>query len=67
MGTDDHLRIDVVDATGKPLAPEANAIKFVHQCRVIVRDNVDISIQEWVKPAKLERVSYVDDRTKHVL
>ena len=53
MGTDDHLRIDVVDATGKPLAPEANAIKFVHQCRVIVRDNFDISIQEWVKPAKL--------------
>ena len=67
MGTDDHLRIDVVDANGKPLAPEANAIKFVHQCGVIVRDNVDISIQEWVKPAKLEGVTYVDDRTKDVL
>ena len=44
-----------------------NANKFVHQCGVVVRDNVAISIQEWNKPKKLEGVSYVDDRSKNDL
>ena len=65
MGKDEHLTIDEVNATtGQPLAPVPNAVKFVHQCGVTVRDNVYISIQEWNKPAKLEGVSYVDERTK---
>ena len=54
MVGDAHLPIEVISADGKLLEPKANAAKFVHQCGVIVRDNVDISIQEWVKPAKLE-------------
>ena len=67
MGKDEHLTIDEVNATtGQPLAPVPNAVKFVHQCGVTVRDNVYISTKEWIKP-KLEGVSYVDERTKNVL
>ena len=67
MGKDEHLTIDEVNATtGQPLAPVPNAVKFVHQCGVTVRDNVYISTQEWINP-KIEGVSYVDDRTKDVL
>ena len=64
MDKDEHLIIEVVSSQGKPLLPETNANKFVHQCGVVVRDNVAISVQEWHKPKKLEGVSYVDDRSK---
>ena len=67
MAKDAHLRIEVVSPEGKPLEPKANANKFVHQCGVIVRDNVPISVREWNKPAKVEGVSYVNDRLKDVL
>ena len=67
MAEDAHLTIEVVSPDGKPLLPRANANKFVHQCGVIVRDNVLISVQEWNKPAKVEGVSYVDNRLKDVL
>ena len=43
----EHLIIEVVSSQGKPLLPETNANKFVHQCGVVVRDNVAISVQEW--------------------
>ena len=66
MAEDAHLRIEVVYPEGKRLEPKANANKFVHQCGVIVRDNVPISVQEWQKP-KVEGVSYVDNRLKGVL
>ena len=48
------------------MLPKANANKFVHQCGVIVGDNVPISVREWNKPAKVEGVSHVDDRLKEV-
>ena len=67
MAEDAHLRIEVVSAEGKPLEPKANASKFVHQCGVIVRDTVPISVQEWHKPTKVEGGSYVSDRLKDVL
>ena len=67
MAEDAHLRIEVVSPEGKPLEPKTNASKFVHQCRVIVRDTIPISVQEWNKPAKVEGVSYVEERTKDVL
>ena len=49
------------------MLPKGNATKCVHQCGVIVRDNVPISVREWNKPAKVEGVRYVDDRLKEVL
>ena len=48
------------------MEPAKNAFKFTHQCGVVVRDNVPISIQEWVKQ-KDETISYVSDRMKDVL
>jgi len=67
MAADAHLPIEVVSPEGKPLLPKANAIKFVHQCGVVVRDLVPISTREWNKPKGSEGVSYVDDRLKGVL
>ena len=34
MDKDEHLIIEVVSSQGKPLLPETNANKFVHQCGV---------------------------------
>ena len=66
LGDDVHLPIDVVSPEGRPLEPKKNANKFIHQCGVVVRDNVPISIQEWLKQ-KDETVSYVSNRMKEVL
>ena len=66
MAKNDHLTIEVVTPEGKPLYPRKNAIKFVHQCGVVVRDLVPISTREWKKPKK-EGVSYVDDKLKILL
>ena len=44
LAADAHLIIEVFRADGTPLEPKANASKFVHQCRVVVRDNVPINI-----------------------
>ena len=70
MAADAHLIIEAVAADGKPTEPKANASKFVHQCGVVVRDNVAISIQEWNEPKKLEgamKPTWVSDRDKDVL
>ena len=70
MAADAHLIIEAVAADGKPTEPKANASKFVHQCGVVVRDNVPISIQEWNEPKKLEgdmKPDWVSVRTKDVL
>jgi hypothetical protein len=53
--------IDEVAADGEPIAPTQNARKFISQCRVIVRDNIPITIQEWNKPKEDREVSYVDE------
>ena len=54
---------------GKPMFPKKNATRFVHQCGVVVRNNVPICIQEWNKPKKegMENVSYVNQRLKELL
>ena len=61
-----HLTIEFVNLEGKPVLPKANAVTFVHQCGVVVRNNVPIYIREWNKPKKegMEDVSYVDERLK---
>ena len=46
------------------MLPQKNATKFVHQCGVVVRDNIPISIPLWYKPAKPEGVTYVTEGSK---
>ena len=64
MAADAHLIIEVFRADGTPLEPKANASKFVHQCRVVVRDNVPISIQERNEPKNIEGTSWVGNKLK---
>ena len=58
--------IEEVGEDGEPLAPEDHVRKFVNQAGVIVRDNLQITIQEWNK-LKAAGVSFVYDRTKDML
>jgi hypothetical protein len=67
LANNTHLPIEQVSARGEPLLPRANAIAFVSQYRVLVRDNIPITIREWHKPAKAEGVSFVEDRSKDCL
>ena len=62
-----NLPIELVGPDGKPWLPEKNATKFVHQCGVVVRDNIPISIPLWYKPAKPEGVTYVSETVKNDL
>ena len=64
MGDTEHLTIDAVSEDGEPLEPRKTATAFVSQCGVLVRDNIPITIREWNKPAKVDGVSFVDDRSK---
>ena len=66
MGIKDHFRIESVSSDGKPLAPPKSASKFVHQCGVVVRDNVPISLSEWNQIKNLEGNYYVTERTKDI-
>ena len=66
MGDDVKLNIDGVKEDGEPIAPPKHASKFIRQCGVIVRDNLDIRIQEWHKQ-KDETIPYVQDRMKKML
>ena len=60
-----RFNIDKIEDNGRPSLPIDNARVFVTQCGVIVRDNVPITIQEWIKPKNVEpSASYVDERTK---
>ena len=69
MSKNKHLTIELVNPVGKPVLPKKNATTFVHQCGVVVRNNVPICIQEWNQPKKegMENVSYVNKRLKYVL
>jgi len=49
------------------LLPKQNATKFVHQCGVVVRDNIPISTPLWYKPANPEGVTYVSETAKNDL
>jgi hypothetical protein len=46
-----RYRIEVVGVDGEPKAPDDIAKKFVKQCRVLVRDYIPITIQEWNHPS----------------
>jgi hypothetical protein len=66
MGEHEHLIVEEVSPDGEPLLPKKNTNEFVTQCRVLVRDNILISIQEWNK-SKVVGVSFVNDRAKNTL
>jgi hypothetical protein len=59
-------RIKEISEDGEPIAPTAHANKFTRQCRVLVRDNIPITIREWRK-TKMELVSYVHKTFKHMI
>ena len=60
--------IDSIKASGEPLTPKNIANNFVRQCRVLVKDQLPISIQEWKEPkTKRPDVTWVDDRAKQKL
>ena len=60
--------IDAIMPNGEPLEPKKNANKFIHQCGVIVRDQIPISFQEWNKLAKGDQgVTFVSERAKDLL
>ena len=44
--------IEAIKPNGEPLAPKKIADKFIRQCRVLVKDQLPISLQEWREPAK---------------
>jgi len=66
LGENERFTIEQVDPDGKPTVPKRTQDRFIHQCGVVVRDSVPISIQEWNKK-KDDGVSYVDDRCKDQL
>ena len=49
------------------MLPKKNATRFVHQCGVVVRDNIPISTPLWYKPANPEGVTYVSEQAKNDL
>jgi hypothetical protein len=61
-----HLPIEEVSRLGEPLLPIANAKAFINQCRVIVRENIPITIREWNKP-KADIVMFVSNSCKEEL
>ena len=66
LDAQERFTIEEVSPEGQPIAPKQTRDKFIHQCGVIVRDSIPISIQEWNKK-KDSKVSYVDDRQKDEL
>ena len=60
--------IDAIKTNGEPIALKNIANKFVNQCGVLVKDKLQISIQEWKEPkTKRPDVTWVDDRAKQKL
>ena len=60
--------IDAIKTDGEEILPKKNANKFIRQCRVIVRDQIPISIEEWKKAAKGDPdVTFVNQRAKDLL
>ena len=68
MSSDEKFEIIAITPDGQPIEPLRTKSAFVAQCRVLVRDKIPISIQQWLKPATEDpEVSYVNDMQKNVL
>ena len=60
--------IEVIKPNGEPLAPKKIADKFIRRCRVLVKEQLPISLQEWREPAKPRPdLTFVGDRKKVLL
>jgi hypothetical protein len=60
--------IEAIKSNGEPLEPKKNALKFIRQCGVIVRDQIPIFLQEWKKPTTgYPGDTFVDERAKDLL
>jgi hypothetical protein len=66
LGEHERYKIEEVGEDGEPIAPTRHAKICVSQCRVVVRDNIWITIREFNKP-KADGVTYVDERSKNML
>jgi hypothetical protein len=65
LNANQKLSIDVVSPDGKPLEPKQHATKFINQCKVIVRDMIPITVQEWNEPKKARLgATFVNKRSK---
>ena len=58
-----RYRIEEVGPDGEPLAPADVKKKFVKACGTLVRDNIQITIREWMQP-KDPTISFVCDTMK---
>jgi hypothetical protein len=58
-----RYRIEEVGPDGEPLAPDDVKKKFVKACGTLVRDNIQITIREWMQP-KDPTISFVCDTMK---
>jgi hypothetical protein len=62
----ERYRIEEIGEDGEPIAPAAHASKFTRQCRVLVGDNIPITLREW-KKTKTEPIKYVRKRFNNIL
>jgi len=61
-----RYRIEEVGPDGEPLAPDDVKKKFVKACGTLVRDNIPITIREWMQ-LKDPTISFVCDTMKYRL
>ena len=65
MSSDEKFEIIQIARDGQPIEPYRTKNAFVAQCRVLVRDKIPISIQQWYKPKNEDlEVSYVNEMLK---
>jgi hypothetical protein len=64
-----RFKIEEIDPEfGKPIGPREHVRTFRNQCGVIVRDNIPITVEDWIKPKNAgEDASYVTDNAKEDL
>jgi hypothetical protein len=61
-----HLSIEEISRLGEPLLLKANAKAFTNQCRVVVRENIPITVRYWNNP-KADGVNFVSNSKKEEL
>ena len=68
MRSDERFEITAIARDGQPIEPIRTKNAFSAQCRVLIRDKIPISIQQWYKPKEEDpEVSYVNDMQKNDL
>ena len=67
MAASTHYTFELVLPTGEPKLPKKAALVFRHQCGVLVRDNIPISVWDWLKRKGANEGDYVAERYKEGL